>query len=401
MKERAVPGMFGKAKPLPGQQGYKVKESERLEHEALQMEAQLKQVKVSMAQQQAQREKDHSKMKGGNRWRSAREDRGSVRQYAQDVKTKVPSKAKKASKKGESGGQLTASRCVVADWTVPQVTEWLASIRLGHLASTFEFNEVNGAVVLDLTPADLDYLQVTESSERKALLQQIEQLKRSSSSGRGGIATNNQQNHVQQREVVDNKLHDAPLALPPKKVAHWSQLTPLAESGTGRPSGEVPVNLADGDFNEDDSHASFLKALLDWRASDQQRADEGAKDGDDDTLFWTNPLADIAPTPPLLGGKLLSGDFDEEQSHANFLQALQAWRGNDPPANQHRPEQATASTGSPVEAKASCWQCYRLYKAGCVVQDEVSKHAFCSRPCLDKYLKEYARFYRSVADIVV
>ncbi|RHX97595.1 hypothetical protein DYB36_002508 [Aphanomyces astaci] len=391
MKEKAVPGLFGKAKPLPGQHGYKVKESERLEHEASAMEAQLKHVKMGMAQQQEQRDKDKSKMKGGNRWRSAREDRGSVRQYAQDIKTKTPSTKSKKKKKGES--YASVSRPNVGDWGVPQVTEWLASIHLGHHATTFEFNEVSGSVLLDLTPADLDYLHVTDPSDRKLLLQHIEQLKRSS----GTASPSSQHRHIQspalaapQREVLDDKLHDAPVVLQSKKVAHWSQLTPLADTGVANPSGDVPVNLADGDFNEDDSHASFMKALLDWRATDQQNADEQGKD---DTGFWTNPLAECSEPLSVQGGELLGGHFDEEQSHANFLAALQAWRGNSTQQQHERPEQATASTGSPVEAKASCWQCYRLYKAGSVVQDAMSKHSFCSRVCLSNYHSEYARFY--------
>ncbi|KAF0704993.1 Aste57867_7177 [Aphanomyces stellatus] len=380
MKE--LPGCFGKAKPLPGQEGYKSKASDRLEQEARAMEAQLKQVKLGMAHQDELREKDKSKMKGGNRWRSAREDRGSVRQYAQDVKTKAATKSAKRQKPKPS----TNNKPGVHEWSVGQVTEWLNTLGLGHHASTFEFNEIAGSVLLDLTPADLDYLKVQDVGERKLVLQHVEQLKRTMT------GSTNQRPPPPPRDIVDDKLHDAPIKAKANAATHWSQLKPLAEKtvvGDGAP----PVNLADGDFNEDSSHESFLKALLDWRASDQDATQ--ANDLAGDSGFWTNPLADQPQKP---GGKLLAGDFDEEQSHAGFLAALQAWRGATPPAssssNNQRPEQATASTGSPVEAKQSCWHCYKLVRAGAVVRDPVSSKSFCSSTCQEKFHTEYARFYK-------
>ncbi|CAK4619493.1 hypothetical protein LEN26_009526 [Aphanomyces euteiches] len=387
MKEMAA-GTFGKAKPLPGQQGYNLKESDRLEDEARRMEAQLVQVKLGM-QQQAQREMEKAKMKDGNRWRSARQDRGSVRQYAQDVKAKATTSKGSSSRSRKQQQQQpqqqqahkpNKSRPSCASWAIRDVVQWLASVGLSHHAPTFEFNEVSGAVLVDLTPADLDYLQVTSPAERKALLQHIEQLKRSTKA-------------ALPKDIVDDKLKDA-VVVPPSKAKHWSQLQPLAANKTAVPqSADVPtVNLADGDFNEDASHASFLKALLDWRASDQ---DDDGGGGHADSELWTNPLADPVEEPRPGGGKLLAGEFDEVQSHAGFLAALHAWRHS--VVDNQKPELASASAGggSPVEAKQSCWQCYKLVKAAAVVQDAATTKQFCSKACQALFHKEYARFYKA------
>ncbi|KDO32692.1 hypothetical protein SPRG_02392 [Saprolegnia parasitica CBS 223.65] len=370
MKARAG---FGAAKPLPGQQGYKVKESQRLEADAQRMEEDLLRVRERMALEAQQREKGKAKMKDGNRWRSAREDRGSVRKYAQDVRDRpVGEKRKTKSQAPSPGPRLDA-------WSVAHVLEWLSRVGLGHHTSTFEFNEVSGSVLMEITPSDLDYLQITDATERKAIFHQIEQLRRTSGPPpvvKVPLPTN----------VEDDKLHDAkilPLATA-KKTKHWSQLAPIADNPVmGAPG--APVNLADGDFNEAESHESFLKALLEWRATDVQPEH-------DDNGFWSNPLGHDAG-----GGALLSGQFDEEQSHAAFLDALAAWRRK--PTNSinsaQTPKETTQSgtAGSPIEPKRSCWQCYALFKTSQMILDAASRKEFCSNECRGRFCVEYARFY--------
>lgn len=74
---------FGQAKPLPGQAGYKVSNTELLEKESREMEMRLKMLQEKMEQQQIE---DSSKPRvGGARWRSARTDKGSVTAYSKDV----------------------------------------------------------------------------------------------------------------------------------------------------------------------------------------------------------------------------------------------------------------------------------------------------------------------------
>ena len=47
---------------------------------------------------------------------------------------------------------------------------------------------------------------------------------------------------------------------------HWSHAPPLSENAVTTPGAAPPVNLADGDYDEAAAHASFLEAVLDFRA---------------------------------------------------------------------------------------------------------------------------------------
>ncbi|OQR96446.1 hypothetical protein ACHHYP_15802 [Achlya hypogyna] len=351
---RKSKGGFGAAKPLPGQKGYNVTESQRLAADALKMEEDLVRVREHMAAEAAQREKGRAKMKDGSRWRSAREDRGSMRKYAQDVRDRPASEKRKAKK---------PAVCLDA-WGIEQVTEWLGRIGLGQHASSFEYNEVSGPMLLSIAPSDLDHLKITEAADRKAFFSNVEQLRRAATPPIKAPSA----------AVVDDKLLRDTAPAPTKK--HWSQLEPLTDKTVVAPA-SGPVNLADGSFNETESHESFLKALLDWRASDAQPEQE-------DGGFWTNPLASTT------GGELFHGHFDEEKGHEGFVQAVQAWRQRGP----NQKETAHAGTaGSPVEAKRSCWHCYQLTKASLVVRDDATTKEFCSCSCRDSFAKEYARFY--------
>ncbi|OQS06087.1 hypothetical protein THRCLA_20447 [Thraustotheca clavata] len=344
---------FGKAKPLPGQADYNLKESQRLEADAVKMEEQLRLVKEQMQLQASQQ------VKKGNRWRSAREDRGSVRKYAQDVRDRPTSDKKTKAKK------VPIATIDLNKWGILQVGEWLAKIDLGHHVCTFEFNEISGNMLLELTPSDLDHLKVCDGNERKVIFQEIETLRRQV------VKSPNLPKPPAPVDMVDDKLRDMTTKVPKK---HWSQLKPVVENTIVSPSA-APINLADGDFNEADSHESFLKALLNWRGTEVEPQDNE---------FWTNPLMENQ------GGQLLTGTFDEEKSHADFLQALQAWRHK---GNQKEMIHAETA-GSPVQSKRSCWQCYQLYVPSTGVVDSASQKEFCSALCCDQFQKEYARFYK-------
>lgn len=82
---------FGKAKPLPGQPGYKVSSTDILENEAKEMEMRLRALQERM--QQEQMAESLVPKKGGSRWKSARTDKGSVTSYGKDVQEKYKKKA--------------------------------------------------------------------------------------------------------------------------------------------------------------------------------------------------------------------------------------------------------------------------------------------------------------------
>lgn len=64
----------------------------------------------------------------------------------------------------------------LADWTVSDVCEWLASKGLGQYAETFEANQIVGAVLTDLSLEDFDYMGITALGHRKILLKGIDEL---------------------------------------------------------------------------------------------------------------------------------------------------------------------------------------------------------------------------------
>lgn len=81
--------------------------SERLEEDAQEMEARLQQLRLNLLEEKKKREKALPLKHAGNRWRSAREDRGSVSRYASDVQTR---QAKSKSQQPESGDKGKKSR---------------------------------------------------------------------------------------------------------------------------------------------------------------------------------------------------------------------------------------------------------------------------------------------------
>ena len=78
------PSTFGAPKPLPGQAGYSRNATGELEEQTAQMEARLDSLRQQMSREKERRESTGKV--GGARWTSARTDRGSVRNYAKDVK---------------------------------------------------------------------------------------------------------------------------------------------------------------------------------------------------------------------------------------------------------------------------------------------------------------------------
>ena len=232
---------FGKAKPLPGQAGYKVwivlliafilafrvycpslitdkmkvSTTEVLESEAKEMELRLRALQERMQQEQLA---DSAVVKkGGSRWRSARTDKGSVTSYAKDVQEKykkksaadgggdpvmrAPASVRRAaretmaaetfSSKGTndfSCGELryfviisiaafVSFSSEVGVWAIADVTDWLNSIALGQYAEVFAQNEISGPILLDISLEDLDYMGISILGHRKVILKGVEDLR--------------------------------------------------------------------------------------------------------------------------------------------------------------------------------------------------------------------------------
>ncbi|KAL4146455.1 hypothetical protein PRNP1_012319 [Phytophthora ramorum] len=403
MAKEGLNGVFGKPRTKLA------KASTRLEEDAQVMEARLLQLRVTMQEEKQKRDAELPLKHAGNRWRSAREDRGSVRQYARDVQQKKTSKKQSVDrsasgstkgskpKKSSSKAKLVVlSPATVEQWAVPQVLEWLTTIGLEEFQSGFEFHQVTGKMLLEMTPEGCEKFGVYKLSARNRLLAEMEQIralqtKKHLGDGRAG---------AEAAEIIDPKLRDVELvpelSSPPSKLAaktHWSHVAPISENGISSDDGQVPVNLADGAFDEEASHATFMKALLEWRESDSS----AAKSNQDEE--WINPmLSGDNHAGEKDGGALLEGSYDEEEARDSFQQALLAWRNgadskvSPPPAAI--PVEQIESGCVPGERK-SCWQCYRVEQVDALVHDEQTNKSFCGSTCQEAYHEQYARFYPS------
>ncbi|GMF23344.1 unnamed protein product [Phytophthora lilii] len=414
MAKEGINGVFGKPKPIRSKL---TKASDRLEEDAQAMEARLLQLRVTMMEEKQKRDAELPLKHAGNRWRSAREDRGSVRQYAKDVQLKKLSKkssrkeASESSKTSKSKKNSSRSKLVilspatVGQWRVPQVLEWLAVIGLEEFQSGFEFHQVTGKTLLASTPESCEKLGVYKLSARNRLLAELEQIRSQQAKTRTG------EQNVNAAEIIDPKISDAPLVpemqSPPSKLevkTHWSHVAPLSENAVASGAGQVPINLADGEFDEfdeDASHASIMKALLEWREGDSNQ--QAAKSNQEDE--WVNPmLGDNTDkhNSEKSGGALLEGTYDEEEAHSSFQEALLAWRwrqggGGFLPNNESRSAtmvQQTENGCTPSERK-SCWQCYRVVQADDLVHDDQTNKSFCGLACQETYREQYSRFYTS------
>ncbi|TMW65018.1 hypothetical protein Poli38472_009185 [Pythium oligandrum] len=385
----------------------KPKVSDRLEEDAQAMEERLLQLRRQMIEDKQRLDKQLPAKFGGNRWRSAQEGLGTVSRYAKDVEQRInqPNKPKKVSqdgseqakkpKKKRADPEATAdakpmafSVASVSKWTTQQVLEWLSALGLAEFHSGFEFHQVTGRVLLEISVDELRGLGVSRLSARNLIWKELESIRE-----KAHVSTN------EAAAIVDPKLRDVPVVpeLPsPQKEVHWSQLKPLRDQTVALgANSEVPVNLADGDFDEDASHALFMKALLDWRAGDDDAAE--SKD-----VMWMNPMTaaeeDNNGSAEGGGGALWDGEYDEEKEQEAFRRAVQAWRqvGRSPASS--RPSTAGLSerieqSSAPAERK-SCWQCYRVMPVESLVEDSATHKSFCGPKCQTLFHQEYARLYQ-------
>lgn len=318
---------FGKAKPLPGQPGYGMKESERLMLETKNMEQKLRNLRSVISTQ-----KEERSVTTGGRWASARTDRGSLRAYNKDVKSGAAKKSK-------------VVKHDVKRWGVNDVAAWLRGLNMERYVDVFLQNEIDGPVLLDVGQDDLDYMQIGVLGHRKQIMKELERLKR----GRSEVVLVKEPKIPQRQgktivpsppspsRLASSRKHDdpSPIKASPARKIHWSHVAPLKEnevSGDGR----VPVNLADGHFDEKGQQESFQAAVMAWRQGGDSDENRSSIAG-----LWTNPFGTAPPgsssSPEKKKTSLLEGKLDEEAEKIAFRDAVNDWRrGNASTSNQSR-----------------------------------------------------------------
>ncbi|CEG35530.1 Sterile alpha motif, type 1 [Plasmopara halstedii] len=383
MTKEGVGGVFGKKTRLQKSNSIV---SERLEVDARAMEERLMQLRVALQEEKKKRIAAFPLQHTGSRWRSAREDRGSVRQYARDVELKTFKKkegarigTKKKNKSLAYKRHLITSPSSFEDWTVPQVLEWLKSIGLEELQSGFEYHQVTGRILLDFSPKEYEKLGVFSVSARNRLVTEMDHIRAQQVSKR--------MKDKEDSEIVDSINSAVPKARDVSgKLTHWSQIAPLADNVVTGEDIQAPVNLADGDFQEEASHASFLEALLEWRENDTKQL---ATSNQEELDEWINPMFNCK-TKGTCGGALLEGSYDEADAHDTFQEALQAWRSrNDAKVISVEKIESSCTPGD----QQCCWQCYRILQIEQLLHDDLTNKSFCSSTCQENYNAQYGRLY--------
>lgn len=390
MVKEGIGGVFGKPKPLQTT----LKTSDRLEQDACTMEARLMELRVTMQEEKKKREAALPLKHAGNRWRSARADRGSVRQYARDVEQKTLNKkqtakvgTKKASKSSSREKIPILSPATVKQWTVPCVLAWLKAIGLEEYQSGFEFHQVTGKRLLKLSLEGYEKLGVCSVSARNQLLAEMKKV-RTCQVKKGTTGSS----PIEAAEIIDIKLRDPHVVSGPSKLAskmHWSQITPITDNINVSGDNQVPVNCADEESKEEAGHVSFLKDLFEWREDDAKQPEMSNQEQGE----WVNPMFS-GRSKDNNGGALLKGAYNEVEAHNSFQEALQAWRSGIRTAITPllTPVEQTESGCTPG-ARQSCWQCYRIVRVEELLHDELTDKLFCGPTCQEKFRVQYARYY--------
>jgi len=374
----------------------------------------LDQQRLELLKFQMAREKEAWEMKKtsggkGYRWRSARPDKGAPRAMAREARSG------KTARRQPPPADVT-------QWSKNHVCKWLRSALKFDKAQreVFRVEEIDGAALLDLTEGDFIALGVTTIGRRKALARAIAALRGSGGDARpaaaAAAATGPPASDAAARAPAEaralaeirgaaSKVEGGVVATAsasfgtdteddgsinrcggevkaersPPRLVHWSHGTQRTGTMGGGAEEEVPVNMADGAFDEAASHASFLEALNEWRTDNGVATTDGSGGGGASAsaatssssasaatdgggggaggggggAMWVNPFAnlDAAPIPeeepaPTRGGALLDGELDEAREHALFKAAVEEWRSGGASASASSASSSTASTSA-------------------------------------------------------
>lgn len=330
---------FGPPAPLPGQPGYRARPSEAMAVETAEMEERLSRLKTDLMVQAEEREAAGPRI-GGSRWRSARTDRGSVRAYAKDVKSRHQEQLRQRpphgifasggvgvggagaraaavlreephhrqrrrvqAERGEDSGALRPSKSEqdssvrlgfadkeVSRWSVRDTLEWLDSgLGLGIHRGVFQQNEISGPILLEVGLDDLDYMNVHVLAHRKRILKGIEDLRRG---------------NVGQGADIPPPPAPAP-ALPGERNDGWTRAQTDDKGATSVKDGSIrQEGVVQNPKTTRKKHWSHIPPL-----SNNQTEDTGDPEGGE-------PSANLA-----------DGQYDEAAARSSFSDAVKTWRG--------------------------------------------------------------------------
>ena len=177
-------------------------------------------------------------------------------------------------------------------WSVKDVLDWLEHISLPAYKQVFEENAVDGAILLDLSLDDLDYMQITAlgtvvvttlhtaltftAGHRKTILKGIEELRRNKRITLRASSVSSQSSketlpriaaRVAREEPSKGRSSKAEDDLPPAGGAkvHWSELELLSNDSSRVSDKPAAIRLSDGALDEDAERAAFQAAVMEWR----------------------------------------------------------------------------------------------------------------------------------------
>lgn len=169
----------------------------------------------------------------------------------------------------------------VSDWSVDDVSDWLEhELKYPQYASAFVDNEMNGAVLMDISLEDLDYLNITKLAHRKMILKSVEALRVNPNPKNQGPKKLQNLPKVPPKSslsAMDNAIGTESVDPQPNHTVHWSHLQPLSNNEVTNEA--MPPNAADGGVNsyskggpedtldEEAEQAAFREAVMAWRAS--------------------------------------------------------------------------------------------------------------------------------------
>jgi trimeric autotransporter adhesin len=375
MSSFTKPGAFGAPGPLPGARTYKQSQSAKMVEEALIAEERLAKLRSEVEQKRKASAPSNGAGIGTGHWRAGQADRGSVRNYAKEVKTREQAKLAQQSHKllqprrqsllelalaratvrtsvsAQSSGRPQASSSSeqasaaaeaqlvrppssgymskdVGAWDVQDTLEWLDMLGLNQHRECFSQNEISGPILLEVGQDDLDYMHITALAHRKQLLRGIDDLKRN------GRPTS----------VVTALGTSKPA---PAAAAAAAAAVPVAQqhqqqqqsAGKSKPAAEpLPA-----------------KVQHERCGTEQQQQQAQAKGSPKVTRHWSEvkPLSEQAviasssSSGAAQSANLADGSYDEAAASSAFTDAVMAWRRGSSSTS------AAAATSAATTAKAA------------------------------------------------
>ena len=267
-------------------------------------------------------------------------------------------------------------------WNFDQVQQWLTVLGLDQHIPIFNQNEINGQVLLDLTPGDLDYMNITTLGHRKLILKGIDQLKTAINNNTNKSSHTTTNTSVDTNVATEIKLTSSSS---PQKL-HWSQTLPSNTSSSSSQSTHQTTtssSLLDGQYDEEAERRAFQDAVMAWRKANGKTTSI-IKSTEDDGM-WTNPFgsnddntnsSSTDTNDTQSGSRLLDGVYDEEAERRSFQEAVMAWRngnssnstttvspstGKSNKSQSNVKQSSESGSSSTTNTRSTCYNCLRMF----------------------------------------